>query len=98
MAKFLLAYSGGNGMAADEAERQRQHEKWGAWMGTLGDALVDPGAPLAESKLVNGGSSAGLTGYSLLEAPSLDAAVASAKGCPIFETGGHVEVYETVPM
>jgi hypothetical protein len=98
MAKFLLAYSGGRGVSTDEAERQRQFEKWGAWMGGLGDALVDPGAPFAESKLVDGGSSAGLTGYSVLEAPSLDAAVASAKDCPIFENGGQVEVYETVPM
>jgi hypothetical protein len=98
MAKFLFAYSGGNGMSADEAERQKQMEKWGAWMGGLGAALVDPGAPFGEAKLVDGGSSAGLTGYSVYEAGSLDDAVAAAQDCPIFDSGGHVEVYEALPM
>ena len=97
MAKFLLAYTGG-GMAATEEEQQQQMEKWGAWMGGLGAALVDPGAPFSESKSVGGGSTSGLTGYSVLEAGSLDDAVSKSKDCPIFASGGNVEVYEAIPM
>ena len=99
MTKFLYAYTGGGGnMDATEEERQALYQKWGAWMGGLGDALVDAGAPFSESKSVNGCGTVGLTGYSLVEAASLDDAVAKAKGCPIFESGGNVEVYETMPM
>jgi hypothetical protein len=98
MTKFLLAYTGGGGMADDEEAQKAAMAKWGAWMGGLGAALVDPGAPFSESKLVDGGTSAGLTGYSVLEAASLDDAVAKTKDCPIFESGGHLEVYESIPM
>jgi hypothetical protein len=35
---------------------------------------------------------------SIVEADSLDAAVAQAKGCPVLAAGGSVEVYETIPM
>ena len=45
MANYVFAYSGGNGMAADAAEREAQMAKWGQWMGGLGSALVDGGAP-----------------------------------------------------
>ena len=99
MTKFLYAYTGGGGnMDAGEDEQKAIYAKWGAWMGGLGDALVDPGAPFSESKSVNGGGTAGLTGYSVVEAASLDDAVQMANGCPIFESGGNVEVYESMPM
>ena len=35
------------------------------------------------------------TGYSILEADSLDAAVTLAKGCPVLQGGAGVSVYET---
>ena len=93
MAKFLYAYSGGNGVSANEEERNAQYAKWSAWMGTLGPSLVDMGAPFARS---SGGGN--LTGYSIVEAASLDDAVAKAKGCPVYEVGGNVEVYEAIAM
>jgi hypothetical protein len=36
-----------------------------------------------------------VTGYSIIQAGSLDAAVELAKGCPILESGGSIEVCET---
>ena len=35
------------------------------------------------------------SGYSILEAPSLDKATKMAKGCPIVKSGGQISVYET---
>jgi hypothetical protein len=35
------------------------------------------------------------TGYSIIEAPSLDKATKLAKGCPILKGGGEIAVYET---
>jgi hypothetical protein len=104
MANYVFAYSGGNGAAADEADRNAQLAKWGQWLGELGSAVVDRGAPTGTAKTVgtggsvNDGGSRGLTGYSIVSADGLDAAVELAKGCPVLETGGAVDVYEAVAM
>ena len=45
MANYVFAYSGGNGVAADEAERDAQMAKWGQWLEQLSSAVVDRGAP-----------------------------------------------------
>jgi hypothetical protein len=104
MANYMFAYSGGNGVAADEAERNAQMAKWGQWLGQLGSAVVDAGAPTGTAKTVgtsgsvNDGGSRGLTGYSIVAADSLDSAVELAKGCPVLEVGGAVDVYEAIAM
>ena len=46
----------------------------------------------------NGAAASGLTGYSVVSAASLDDAAAKARGCPIFASGGSVEVYEALEM
>ena len=100
----MFAYSGGNGVAEDEAERAAQMAKWGQWFGQLGSAVVDTGGPIAAAKTVGAGGSVsdggsrGLTGYSIVAADSLDAAVQFAKGCPVLEVGGAVDVYEAIAM
>jgi hypothetical protein len=102
MAKFVYIYTGGQ-MADTPAAQEEAMQAWGAWFGTLGDAVTDMGNPFASSKTVSTGgvTDGGATtasGYSLLTADSLDAAAALAKGCPIIAGGGTVEVYEAVPM
>ncbi len=104
MSNYVFAYSGGNGVAADEAERDAQMAKWGQWMGQLGSAVVDAGAPTGTAKTVgtggsvSDGGSRGLTGYSIVSANSLESAVELAKGCPVLEIGGAVDVYEAIAM
>lgn len=105
MANYVLVYRGGGGVPDDEQEQQRVHALWGAWFGSLGSAIVDAGNPFAgPSKSVGSdgsvadGGSAGLGGYSILAADDIDAAVASAKGCPHLASGGSVEVYEVTPI
>ena len=46
MANYVFAYSGGKGVAADEAERNAQYARWGQWFGELGSAVVDGGAAI----------------------------------------------------
>ncbi len=77
--------------------------KWQAWVGGLGDAVVNPGTPLGKSKTVSsggvsddGGSNA-LTGFSIVKADSMDAALEIAKGCPYLEHGT-IEVAEVKEM
>jgi hypothetical protein len=104
MPKFLFAYHGG-GMAATPAEQEATYAAWGAWFGSLGDAIVDGGNPVATAQTVTGDGSARaggganpVSGYSLVNATDLDAAVSLAKGCPILSVGGSVEVAETIEM
>jgi hypothetical protein len=68
------------------------------WLGGMGDAVVDWGAPFGASAAVNGGGLSGLTGYSIVTAEGVDEAVRMAEGCPIFARGVGVEVYETMEM
>ena len=104
MAKFLYAYHGG-GMAETEEEQAAVMAAWGAWMGGIGEAFVDPGNPVADASTVtadgsvtSGGGANPVTGYGLVEAADLAAAVEMAKGCPILDAGGSVEVCATIEM
>jgi hypothetical protein len=106
MTNYVFAYSGGNGVAADEAERNAQYARWGQWFGELGSAIVDGGAATGTGTAktvgpggsVSDGGSRGLTGYSIVSADSLASAVELAKGCPVLEIGGAVDVYEAIAM
>ena len=104
MTKYVFAYSGGKGVAIDEAERNAQYAQWGQWFTELGSAVVDGGAATGTAKtvgpggLVSDGGSRGLTGYTVVSADSLDSAVELAKGCPVLEIGGTVDVYEAIAM
>jgi hypothetical protein len=102
MAKYVLAYKGGS-MAETPEAQEAAMQAWGAWFGALGSAVVDGGAPFGPSTAVQSDGSAGsataaLTGYSILEADSLELAAKLAGGCPVLAGGGSVEVYEALPM
>jgi hypothetical protein len=102
MANFLLLYSGGS-MPASEAEQKAVMKEWETWFGKIGAGLVDggnPTTPMARSIASNGKVStvqAGsmVSGYSIIKADSLDAAVSLAKGCPVLKGGASISVFET---
>lgn len=105
MAKYLLAYHGGSGMAASEEEQAEIMAAWGAWYESLGASIVDGGAPVGAAKTVaadgsvsDGGGSNPLTGYTVVSADSFDDAVAKASGCPIRDAGGSIEVAQLIEM
>ncbi len=102
MANFVLLFSGG-GMPATEAEQAAVLQAWGAWYERLGSAVVDGGnpfTPTAKSIASDGTVSDGpvgtpASGYAIITADSLNAAVDMAKSCPILQSGGQISVYET---
>jgi hypothetical protein len=101
MAKYLFAYHGGS-MPETEAEQAQVMEAWNAWYNELGEAVVDPGNPVGQAATVapDGSVSAGggtnpISGYTIIAANSLDAAVKMAAGCPVRLAGGTIEVAET---
>jgi hypothetical protein len=102
MGKYVLAYKGGK-MAETTAAQEAAMKAWMEWFGTLGSAVIDGGNPFGPSTAVQSDGSAaattaGLSGYSVLEADSLELAAKLAGGCPVLAGGGSVEVYETIAM
>lgn len=103
MTNYVFAFHGGK-MPETEEERETVMGKWGAWMGGLGDAIVNPGAPVGMSTTVsangvddNGGANP-LSGYMVVEAADISSAVKIAKTCPIIDNNGSVEIAEAVSM
>jgi hypothetical protein len=104
MAKYLFVYHGGK-MASNPAEAKKAMEAWGQWFGSMGKAVIDGGNPVGKSStvksdgaLVSDGGANPASGYSLIEAPSLEEAHKKAKGCPILANGGSIEIAEAMDM
>ena len=107
MSKFLFLYRGPATPMEDYTPEQsaEQMQAWGAWLGKVGSALADPGAPFGARTAVgdNGSSPApsDQNGYTIVEAGSLDAARALTDGHPFLSEGRGrftVEIFELVPM
>ena len=105
MPKYVLGYHGGSGMAESEEDMAKVMEAWGAWFSQLGESLVDGGNPIAQATTISsdgstatGGGANPLTGYSLVQASDMEAAIKMASNCPILDSGGSVEVGEAIEM
>jgi hypothetical protein len=113
MKKYLVLYrSEGalNGMSVAEMMANATPEQltagmgaWQAWHEKCGSALVDFGAPLDKSTSVTSGGGApgktSITGYSIIQAGSMDEAVALLSGHPhFFAPASSMQVLECVPM
>lgn len=105
MQKYMFLFRGGeDARAASSPEEMQQHlQKWGAWFKGLGGKFLG-GEPLdSEGKVLKGKKKALsdgpfaeakdlVGGYAIVNANSLDDAVEIARGCPIFEHDGILEV------
>ena len=101
MTTFLLAFHGG-GMSETAEDQVREMGAWSAWYEQLGEAVVDTGNPIGRHSVVFPDGSASddgapdpITGFTIVEAGDLEAAVEMARGCPILASGGRIEVGET---
>ena len=103
MPNFVLVYRGG-AMAETPEAQQKAMEAWMGWFGTLGESVVDAGAPfgpsssIASDGAVSDGGASALTGYSIIAAGNLAEAQTKTKGCPVLANGGSVEIYESLPI
>jgi hypothetical protein len=104
MPDFVFAYHGG-GKPATKEEGEKAMAAWTAWFGKMGAAVVDGGKPVGKSYTVskkgvadNGGANP-ISGYSVVRAKDITAAIEMAKGCPMLQDGsGTVEVAEAMNM
>lgn len=99
MPDFMFVYHGGSRPETEAAQKDSM-ARWGAWMEKNGPALKDPGNPVGMSKTVSAGGVADngganpTSGYSIVTADSMDAAVEMARTNPMIADGGSVEVAE----
>lgn len=107
MKKFIIIYNGPatppEQMKPEDAKAVMQ--KWGEWMGKIGDAMLDMGQPMANGEAVvddgSNGTALQLNGYSIIQADDMAAAKKIVEGHPFLsdKTGKFsVEVFELLPV
>jgi hypothetical protein len=101
MPRYVVAYHGSPKFETPQ-QGAAHMVQWRAWMGGLGAALVDPGAPLNKGKIISsrGVSDQGadlLSGFSILAADSMDGVLRLVQGCPHLNHGT-IEVAEIMDM
>ena len=101
MPKFFLAYRGG--MPKSPEDGQKMMDNWNAWVADLGPAMLDNGSGLGKSRFLTGPGVEGpvvgaLSGYSMIDAPDIEAALKMASMNPIFAFGGTIEVAPALDM
>ena len=103
MAQYMITYLGGNHPSTPE-EGAQHFAKYKEWLASLGAAAVSPANPLKDTQTVSpdgsvsAGGSSTMSGYTLVEADSMDAALDMAKACPFLDLGGSLEVSELMQM
>ncbi len=104
MAKYLFVYHGGSA-PTNPADVKKVMDAWVGWFGSMGAAVIDGGNPVgksstvkADGSLADGGGANPSSGYSLIEASSLEDAHKKAKGCPILKAGGTIEIAQCMDM
>jgi hypothetical protein len=99
MAKFLVTYHGNGSPAPDEMPAAQA--AFGKWLQKAGQAVVNPGAPLAFAGQVATGSPvprSEIGGYSILEAASPEAAIALLRDHPFVQRGGTLQVSRQIEL
>jgi hypothetical protein len=108
MRKFLVLYNSPIPAAemmanATSAEAQAGMDAWMDWAKRNGESVVDLGVPLGAGAHISSGSisaaSTEATGYSVMQAESLDAAAAMLQDHPhLLTPDGSIDVLEYLPM
>jgi hypothetical protein len=103
MPQYIMTYLGGNRPATPE-EGKQHFAKYQEWLASLGESAVSPANPLKNTNTFNSyrsvetGSKTTMSGFTIVEAESIEAALAIAKECPFLDIGGSLEVSELMQM
>ena len=99
----MLTYIGGNQPSTPE-EGKQHFAKYKAWLSSLGDAAISPANPIKNTSTVKpdgsvvGSGTSEMSGFTIVEAETIDAAISMAKSCPFLDIGGSLEVSELMQM
>ena len=103
MAEFMITYLGGDQPASPE-EGKAHFVKYKEWLSNLGSVVVSPANPLKDTSTINAdgsvtqGSSTTMSGFTVVEAESIESALEMAKSCPFLDLNGSLEVSEMINM
>ncbi len=103
MTQYVITYLGGNQPSTPE-EGQKHFAKYKEWLSSLGNAVINPANPFKNTHTISPdgniteGSKTTMSGYTIIDAESIDAALEMAKVCPFLEIEGTLEVSELVQM
>ena len=103
MPQYIITYLGGDQPSSPE-EGKQHFAKYKEWLSSLGDAAISPANPFKNTKTVNSdgtvttGSTTSMSGYTIIEADSMETALKIAKACPFLDVGGSLEVSELIQM
>jgi hypothetical protein len=98
MAKWVLLYVGGDQPASKE-DGEAVMAAWGDWFTKNDDVIADRGSAFGGVSGVGATLPAtGVTGYTVIEAESADAAGSLIKDHPHLAANGRIEIHETLDM
>jgi len=105
VSRYVLIYSGPQTSESRE-EQDAILAAWEAWYAKMGSAIAEGGDPLGSSKFISApGSPAAdgdggmpASGYTVIEASSLDAAASACADHPHLEHGGRVHIFEAIDL
>lgn len=103
MPQYVIVYHGGDQPFSPEEGRQH-FSKYMDWLTSLGDGAVSPANSLKNTKTVNpdgtvtAGGTTKMSGYTIIEVNSREAALTISKACPLLDVGGSLEVSELGEM
>ena len=103
MAAYILVYLRGT-QPTDEETGKQHFEKYRAWLSSLGDAMVSPANPLKDTNVitpdgtVTPGSTTEMSGFTVIQADTMQIAIELSRTCPFLEIGGTLEVSEMMRM
>lgn len=103
MPQYLISYIGGDQPSSPDEGRQH-FTKYMQWLSSLGEAAISPANPLKDTRTINpdgsidNGGVTAMSGFTIVAAESMDAALALAGDCPFLDIGGSLEVSELVEL
>ena len=103
MPQYMITYLGGDQPAIPE-EGKEHFAKYQQWLASLNDSAISPANPLKDTCTVNpdrsvtSGGATSMSGYTIVEVESMEAALEIAKACPFLDVNGSLEVSELMKM
>jgi hypothetical protein len=103
MTQYIITYLGGDKPSSPD-EGKQHFAKYMEWISSLGESAISPMNPLNDTRTVDAdggvcsGGATGMSGYTIIEAESMDDALQMAKSCPFLNIGGSLEVSELIKM
>ena len=103
MPQYMITYLGGDHPSSPEEGKQHM-SRYEDWLSSLGNSAISPANPLKNTRTVNSdgtvtpGGNTSMSGFTIIEADSMEQALAIAKDCPFLDIGGSLEVSELIQM